>query len=1175
MKPNLRLIKIIVILIVLSMSIFSHAQNQKTHTEKKKSDLTLVCIGDSIELPGTPCNSIDYYWKNSLYESLPNPKEIGQAFGSRIVQVAFDADGLRAGTYNELSSINSNDQSNPMKEVPVTLEIKNFNDLPFIEDWSSGGFEFNDWSFDPDQSNWSVTNTYGNPAPSAMFNWEPALTDYNYALVTPTLNATGIIDNVTLKFDLELNNYSTLSLECMAVEVFDGSAWQTVHDYTNLNSGFPFINESFNLTSIVAGHTFNVRFRAHGEHSFSINYWNLDNIMIYQQVVGNLIGAITRLSDGSPVEDALITINNNLSGTYTATSGADGLYTIIGAESGNYVFTLEKDGFNAIEEMVTIIGNQTVTRNYALTAPVIGVEPDSLTVTVAIGDTTTREVVVTNTGNGPLNWSSYIHPTSQKFAVPASDGKFQRGTAPVSIGRASGGNSIPSKSLNGFTGSPGYAFEINPGANFFSFNTDDPSTQNVISPITIMPFGGTFDAINTDFMYIIDNNDFKLKKVAIATGTVVNIGLCIPVDWSQIWSGITVDKRTNIMYGMSTNMDESYIYTIDKATGSSAVIGPTGIPCAIDVTIDGTGQMYTFDITMDEAYKVNKITGEATLFGSIGFDANYSQGMGWDPVTDNVYLAAYNNVTGSGELRILDRETGNTTLIGEMGGEIDGLAFPGSGFVKWATIEPAYGEIPAGDTEVVTITFDGAYIPPQKDLTLTADLVFKTIPDIGSPEVALSMTITGSFFGILEGTVTHGGTPVEGVTVTATRSENPAYTYSMVTGANGVYTFPETLYGTYDLIAVKAGFNPFALAEPLIVTGDQTTVYNIAIVAPIIVIDPLEINEWVPFGTIVTKTITITNTGDGVLDWDAVTAITGKPKVTVPESDGKFPCGTAAISIGRAPTYNSIPYKSKIAPSGTTGYAFDINPGYTFFSFDTDDPATHNVISPIDYTPFGGTFEAVNTSFMFVIDYNTNWLKKVEIATGNVTDIGYCNPYGYQSWTGITVDKTTNIMYGISTDLVVSFIYYIDMATGATTLIGPTDIPGAIDLTIDGTGQMYSFDIVNDESYRIDKETGVSTLLGSIGYDANYAQGMGWDPISDNIFLAAYNNATESGELRILDRVNGNSTLVGSMGGEIDGIAFPGGGTPSWLSIDKESGTLQAGGYDTITVTLDGTIHRQ
>ncbi|MCK9203314.1 MAG: carboxypeptidase regulatory-like domain-containing protein, partial [Bacteroidales bacterium] len=1011
------------------------------------------------------------------------------------VEVTFDATGLAVGDYNGLLSVNSNDPTHPVKEVPALLKVKVPGQMPLVEEWNSSGFTENEWTFDPAQSNWSINTSMGNPAPSAQFGWSPEVTNYSFALVSKILDATAVTDNVTLKFDLSLNNFSTETLEGMAVEVYDGSTWQMVQDFTNVNGSFDFTSYAFNITSFAAGKSFNVRFRAYGEDSFNINYWYVDNIKVYQQIVGNLSGTVTKLADGTPVEGAVVSIVNDLSGEYTATSGANGVYTITGAEAGDYLYMVEKDGFNVAVGTVAIVGNQTTTLDFQLTAPIVTVDPTSITVTVLIGTTTTREVTITNTGNGPVDWSGSIHNTvAQKvISVPANNTKVVRSDAPTSIGRAPRGTSMPSKPLNG-KGDLGYAFDIYPGMTFFSFNTDDPSTQSVISTIEgYNPFGGTFDATNTDFMYIIDADNNELKKVDIATGAVTTIGPCATTG-GEDWTGITVDKTTNIMYGISTNISESHIYTINMETGEATPIGATGIPGAIDVAIDGTGQMYSFDLVNDESYKIDKATGASTLLGSIGYNANYAQGMGWDPTSDIVYLAAYNGDSGEGELRILDRETGNTTLVGSMGGEIDGLGFPGGGGGNWASINPPSGAIPAGGSQVVTVTFDGNYVPPQKDLTVTGNLIFATDPNVGSPEVALSMTITGDFFGVLQGTVTHGGVPVEGVTVTATREETPVYTYTMVTGADGVYSFPETLYGTYDFTAEKVGFNPFSAVAGAVVVGAQTKTYDIAMVAPIMVINPLEINDTVQSGEIITRTLTVQNTGDGTLDWAAVAASTDKQKVSVPASNSVFTRGTAAPSIGRAPEGTHVAGTPEIQLKGRSlGYAFDIYPGMTFFSFNTDDPGTTTTISTIEgYNPFGGTFDAVNTDFMYIIDADNNELKKVDIATGAVTSIGPCATTGGEDWTGITVDKTTNIMYGISTDISESHIYTINMETGVATPIGATGIPGAIDVTVDGTGQMYAIDLVNDEAYKIDKETGASTLLGSLGYDANYAQGMGW-----------------------------------------------------------------------------------
>ncbi|MCK9424081.1 MAG: carboxypeptidase regulatory-like domain-containing protein, partial [Bacteroidales bacterium] len=1357
---------------------------------------TSWCYG-SVQWPGY----VDYNLAFALTDSTQAPPPTGwlsavpltgsvPAGGSTDVQVTFDATGLEVGTYNGLLSINSNDPVHPVKEVPATLRVKVPGALPFVEDWSTGSFGTNDWGFDPGQGNWAISTDIGNPAPSAQFGWSPSITNYSFALVTPMLNATAITDNVTLKFDIYLNNYSNATLEGMAVEVFDGSTWQLVQNYDNSSGNdIPWTSESFNITSFAAGHNFSVRFRAYGENSFNIDYWYVDNIKIYQQVVGNLTGTITTLTGGTPIEGALVTINNALSGTYTATSGANGVYTITGAEAGAYNFSVVKEGFNKIEGNLAIVGNETVTQNFQMTAPIIGVDPTSLSVTVPVGETTTRTVTVSNTGDGPLNWSGSIHSTvgpvvfystdfesftaggqiacqdpvnwttwslapcspvedgyistefahsgvnsakivlnndqvlplgnktagkyelnfymyvptgfcgyynilqdfaggssvwamqvyfhtdgtasldataegaatfnfnhdqwipisnvidldadlaqlyvdgtliyewqyslgafgqggplqisasdffggndatndpngipkyylddmvyksvvAKKFAVvvPASDGKFPRGTEAPSIGRAPAGNSMPSQPLGLSRGSLGYAFHVYSNQDFFSFNTDDPATQSVITTTTVTPQGGSFDAVHTDFMYILDGNDSHLKKVVLATGAVTDIGLCNSVaPATQAFTGIAVNKSTNTMYGISTDISVTYLYTINMETAEATVVGSTGIPAGIDCAIDADGIMWVFDIVGDEIYKVDLATGASTLIGSAGFDGNYGQGMGYDYGTDQVYLTAFNGALYTTEFRILDRTTGNTTLVADLGStQIDGLGFPGGGGGNWASIDPTSGTIVPGGSQEVTVTFDGTYVPPQKDLTVTGVLAFTTDPNVGSPEVALSMTITGPFFGVLEGTVTHGGTPVEGVTVKATRQESPVYTFTMLTSANGTYSFPNTLYGTYDLTAEKTGFNPYTSTTPAIVVGDQTTVYNIAMLAPIMVINPLEINDSTAFGTIITKIITVSNTGDGSLDWAAVaSAIDKKLTVSIPASDGKFPRGTEAPSIGRAPAGNSLPSKPLGLSRGSLGYAFHVYSNQDFFSFNTDDPANQSVITSTTVTPQGGSFDAVHTDFMYILDGNDSHLKKVDIATGTVTDIGLCNSVApaSQIFTGIAVNKSTNIMYGISTDISSTYLYTINMETAETTVVGSTGIPAGIDCAIDADGIMWVFDIVGDEIYKVDLATGASTLIGSAGFDGNYGQGMGYDYGTDQVYLMAFNGSNYTTEFRILDRTTGNTNLVASLGStQIDGLGFPGGGTPPWLSITPTTGILPAGASQEMTVTLDGTI---
>ena len=1078
------------------------------------------------------------------------------------VQVTFDATGLALGTYNGNLAINSNDAAHATVNVPATLNVAIAGGLPLVEDWTSGSFTTNDWTFDPAQSNWSVSTSTGNPAPSAQFGWSPAVTNYNFALVSEALDATSITDNVTLKFDINLNNFSTSTLEGMAVEVFDGSAWQMVHDYQNTNGSIAWTSDSYNITSLAAGHSFKVRFRAYGANSYNINYWYVDNIKVYQQVVGNIAGTVTKLSDNTPVAGATITMTNALSGTYTATTDANGAYAINGAEAGNYALTLSKEGYNVISGNVTITGNQTLTQNYQLTAPTIAVAPNSLTVTVPVGQTTTRDLTITNSGNGPLAWSGHLQSNKDQISIPASNGNFEHTAASAGVAPVVNKTNV-ANTYKGVRGSTAYGFDVNNGI-FMSFDIDDPSNPTTIANVSITPFGGTFDASNTDFMYVIDYNDGAIKKVDVATGNVTTVGAA-GLQSGNTPTGLTCDKSTGILYAACTSGSESLLYTVDPSTGAATLIGPTGIPALIDIAIDGTGQMYGYDIVGDNAYKIDKTNGTATMLGSIGFDASYAQGMGWDPASDAIYMAAYNVSTGGGELRLFDKVTGNTAILGSLPGEIDGFAFPG-GASSWASITPNSGVIAPGGTATVTVTFDGNYIPPQKDLTVTGNMVFASDPNVGSPSVALSMTITGEFTGILNGTVNHGTTPVEGVTVTATREESPVYTYTMVTGADGAYSFPSTMYGTYDFTATKEGFNPYSTTGVAVV-GGQTTTHAIAMVAPIMVIDPLSITATAPFGQIITQTIHVTNNGDGSLAWTGKTIPDNKLQVSIPASNGNFEHTSA--SAGVAPVVNKANVTSAYkGAKGSIAYGFDVNNGI-FMSFDMDDPSNPTTIANVTITPFGGTFDASNTDFMYVIDYNDGAIKKVDVATGNATTVGAAGLQSGDTPTGLTCDKTDGTLYAASTNGSESLIYTIDPATGASTIVGPTGIPALIDIAIDGDGQMYGYDIVGDNAYKIDKTTGTSTMIGSIGFNASYAQGMCWDPASDAIYMAAYNASTGSGELRLFDKLTGSTAVLGSLPGEIDGFAFPGGGS-NWLSIDPKTGIIPAGASQDVIVTLDG-----
>ena len=64
-----------------------------------------------------------------------------------------------------------------MHEGPAEVVVDYCYELEFMETWSLGNFDDNNW--DTDGANWSVNGQAGNPAPAAEFTWDPIQTDYS------------------------------------------------------------------------------------------------------------------------------------------------------------------------------------------------------------------------------------------------------------------------------------------------------------------------------------------------------------------------------------------------------------------------------------------------------------------------------------------------------------------------------------------------------------------------------------------------------------------------------------------------------------------------------------------------------------------------------------------------------------------------------------------------------------------------------------------------------------------------------------------------------------------------------------------------------------------------------------------------------------------------------------
>lgn len=208
------------------------------------------------------------------------------------------------------------------------------------------------------------------------------------------------------------------------------------------------------------------------------------------------------------------------------------------------------------------------------------------------------------------------------------------------------------------------------------------------------------------------------------------------------------------------------------------------------------------------------------------------------------------------------------------------------------------------------------------------------------------------------------------------------------------------------------------------------------------------------------------------------------------------------------------------------------------YTVDPADPGSAAVLTGTVAVSASGDFAPGDPDHMWVIDLNDSHLKRLNVNTG-LTDQEVILNHSFTdgAWTVLSINKATGEFYGVATDGSASEVYLIDPVSGTTTPIMLLEIPAIVSGTFDGGNQLFLFDILNDEMWVLDVQTNSIALLGNAGFDGNYAQGMGFDPLSGDIYLAAYDNV-EGPQLRVLDQLSGNTTLLGALPGETTGFGF-------------------------------------
>ncbi len=294
------------------------------------------------------------------------------------------------------------------------------------------------------------------------------------------------------------------------------------------------------------------------------------------------------------------------------------------------------------------------------------------------------------------------------------------------------------------------------------------------------------------------------------------------------------------------------------------------------------------------------------------------------------------------------------------------------------------------------------------------------------------------------------------------------------------------------------------------------------------------------------------------LTWKKPVIMADAPQV--PAFDGVVEHTTA--NAGPAPKHllqSVAPVPTK--PSGVqSSNAFGINASSVFtINFDVDNVSgATNVAALPNTTDFWHDLEfpANQTDYAYAIKDGSDHLYKVIRATGAFTDLGSMGSGTTDQLLDLAIDGSNGDIYAVSSDAVTltnDKLWKIDPAVPSATLVGLcVNSSGMIGLAGDKNGNLWGYDLVNDNFYAVDKATGVATVVGPIGFNANYGQCMFFDETANAVTMAAYNATSSMGEIRAVDVTTGASVVLSSTADQIAGASLPvttggGGGTPAGL----------------------------
>ncbi|HPS26490.1 MAG TPA: T9SS type A sorting domain-containing protein [Bacteroidales bacterium] len=460
-------------------------------------------------------------------------------------------------------------------------------------------------------------------------------------------------------------------------------------------------------------------------------------------------------ADGNTLNDTLFTTVSNM---WDVAPVSIDMAPVVGVGNSTPMATVQNNSTMATSFTVTM----TITGGYTSTKNVLNLNPGA-----------TQQVTFDSWTATLGNKTVVVYTTLAADSMPANDTLTM--TVDVQNLTKVYGYVAYDADANPLPEGPAYTYLQNPQ---IVVSLADQSSMNYLTAGTWGPMNKWYGAVSTDLDLV------TLDTLTGARTVVGNIGLNL--------AGLTYDQTASKLYAVSYDGTNSSLYIINPASGAPTLVGVCASVSLINLACSPAGLLYSVSTTDDNLYSIDKTTGTATIIGALGFDVAYAQDMEIDQNTGICYMAAFNNTSGAGELRIVDLSNGSSTLVGNImhGIEMTGFAIP---------FQVA---VPALDATVIAVD----------NLNSSCDMATENI------EIRVANFGANSFSNLPVAYSINGGTPVADV-------------------IPGPVASGQTVSFTFAVAADLSADGDYAIAVYTMLTGDvntanDTLVYTVSNIVP-------------------------------------------------------------------------------------------------------------------------------------------------------------------------------------------------------------------------------------------------------------------------------------------------------------------------------------------------------